>query len=170
MVGAKLSRIQAWAVATAWFCSLWATVFVEAAVDALDWPWYIHGVVSLGFGAVVHLCVASHHRQRGIPHDGREVAKRLQHIPKRRTERAEALYWGYRDLPSGSKQFPEKADAEYWQWLNQHWPNRALRFGIHELGLSPYAVAKEQTRHTAIRWIRAKRPWWKKLGWPHGWG
>ena len=166
MVGWKLSLVQALAMVAAWFGSLFGSISVEAAVDSLDWPWYIHAGISLGFFVVAYGYVVLHNRRERQPrvsHNGREVAEKIRRIPKRRTEGAEALYQAYTNLAPELKQFPEQADYGYWAWLNEHWPDRAVRFARDALHLSLYDAWKERAIYTGIRYARSRSPWWKRV-------
>ena len=75
----KPSPVQALAMVAAWFGSLFGSISVEAAVGSLDWPWYIHAGISLGFFVVAYGCVVLHNRRDWQSlHDGREVAKKIR--------------------------------------------------------------------------------------------
>ena len=148
----------------AWFGGLFGSISVEAAVGSLDWPWHIHAGISLGFFVVAYGCVVLQNRwQPRVSHDGREVAEKIQRIPKRRTEGAEALYQAYTNLAPELKQFPEAADYGYWAWLNEHWPDRGVRFAQDTLHLSRHDAWKEHAKYTDIRYARSRSPWWKRV-------
>ena len=164
MVVWKPSLVQALAMVAAWFGGLFGSISVEAAVGSLDWPWYIHAGISLGFFVFAYGCVVLHNRRDWQSrHDGREVAKKIRRIPKRHTAHAEAIYQAYTNVAPELKQFQKEADHGYWAWLNEHWPDRAVRFGTHNLHLSLHDAWKERARYTGIHYYRSRFPWWKRV-------
>ena len=160
----KPSLVQALAMVAWWVAGLFGSISVEAYVGSLDWPWYIHAGISLGFFVVGYGCVVLHNRwQPRVSHDGREVAKKIRRIPKRHTERAEALYQAYTNLPPECKQFRKAADYGYWAWLNEHCPDRAVLFAQDTLHLSRRDAGKERAKYIGIQYYRSLYPWWKRV-------
>ena len=164
MVVWKPSPVQVLVMVATWVGTLFGSMAVEAAVSSLDWPWYIHAGISLGAFVVVYVgVVVQNRKQPRVSHDGREVVKKIRWIPKRHPERAEARYQAYTNLPLELKQFPEQADSGYWAWLNEHWPDRGVRFAQDTLHLSRHDACKERARYIDIRYARSRSPWWKRV-------
>ena len=138
--------------------------FMEPLIPLGDWRWLL--ICAIGF-LVAWLLWFTDPKRRWqsflVSHDGREVVKKIRRIPKRHTERAEAIYQAYTNLPSKLKQFPEQADDGYWAWLNEHWPDRAVRFARDTLHLPMYDAEKERAQYTGRRYARSRSPWWKRV-------
>ena len=136
--------------------------FMEPLIPLGDWRWLV--IAAIGF-LVAWLLWFTDPKRRWqsfrVSHDGREVAKTIQQIPKRHTERAEAIYQAYTNLAPELKQFPEQADYGYWAWLKVHWPDRAVQFGQNNLHMSPYNIWKERAKQIGINY--APLPWWKRV-------
>ena len=142
--------------------SVATSFFLETIFPLGDWRWLLIAAIGLLVAWLLWFTDPKRRwRSFRVSPDGREVAKTIQQIPKRHTERAEAIYQAYTNLAPELKQFPEQADYGYWAWLKVHWPDRAVQFGQNNLHMSPYNIWKERAKQIGINY--APLPWWKRV-------
>ena len=154
----RYATISGLSVAT----SVAASFFMEPIFPLGDWRWLLIAAIGLLVAWILWFTDPKRRWQSfRVSLDGREVAKKIQRIPKRHTERAEAIYLAYRNLNSEVKQFPEQADYGYWIWLNTHWPDRAVQFATNNLHMSLYDAWKERAKQIGISY--APPSWWKRV-------